>query len=282
LVDTVDDNDDGFSDPPSNRGSDYFRYDEDHGWRDRDGVPPTGVKVAIKIGECAIGWIDERQQVITQKPVDVDALNAAVPAETWRTNKFTGNKEPPYKAGIYVLLVDPETGATHRYVHHTVGARIAYEDLKEATAVMRRLRGENVYPAVTLDERPMKKKGDIWGKRPAFTIVAWKSPGGERGQPLPAPDTPRLAAPAAVAETNAATQTPQPASPLRESRPHPIPAPAIKPPSAKRPISLSGYTKAVMTGAAPGMTDVLPPTTEELLDDSLEELPWDTEPSSRS
>ena len=147
MVDMPDD-DDGFNDPPSNRGNDFFRYDEDNGWRDRDGVPnnPEAVYIIIKIGECAIGWFEERQRVITAKPLDLDKLNNEIPVEYWPIGKFSGKQEPPYKLGVFVLLVNPETGATYKFVHHTVGACMAFEELKEATSVMRRLRGENVYP----------------------------------------------------------------------------------------------------------------------------------------
>jgi hypothetical protein len=283
MVDSIQNDDDGFSDPPSSRGSDYFRYDEDNGWRDRDGVAPKGVKVVVKIGECAIAWVENRQVVIT-KPFNLDELNASIPVKDWPVNKFTGNQEPPYKLGVFVLMVDPTAGATHRFVHHTDGARIAYEDLKEATAVMRKLRDiKNLYPIVELSERPMRKRGK-WGKRPHFEIVGWKTSDGDGGRALPPPATPLLPASAPAPGSTPAPEQPASATPSapQEPRPHPTPAPATKPPSAKRPVTVSAYTKATLTGTAPmpGMTDVMPPTTEELLDDSLEDLPWDSDPKS--
>jgi hypothetical protein len=282
TMDFMNDGDDGFSDPPNtlkSRGSNYLRWDDDHGWRDRDGVPPKGALIVVRIGECIMRWAEKQQTLITHKPLpDIDELNKAVPTKEWSVG-FSGQPEPPYKAAVFVLAVDPENGATYRYVHHTVGARIAFDDLREATAVMRHLRGEQVYPVVTLGERPMKKRGGVWGKRPHFEIVDWKSPGGdEGGQALPAPTTPQLAAPAE-------SSTPPATEPVaKEPRSHPIPAPTTKPPSAKRPVTVSAYTKATLTGTVqvPGMTDVKPPTTEELLNDSLDDMPWDSTPNNKS
>src|SRR5262249_24469516 len=138
-------------------------------------------------------------------------------------------------------------------------------------------------PVVKLRDKPFKKRG-VWGKRPYFDIIGWKAPG-DGGQTLPASSTPQLSGPAAAQPTPSALQASSApsASPVNDPRPHPIPAPETKSASARRPVTLSTYTKAVMTGTPPipGMTDVKPPTTEELLDDSLEDLPWDSEPKRR-
>ena len=53
-----------------------------------------------------------------------------------------------------------------------------------------------------------------------------------------------------------------------------MPAPASKLPSAKTPVKASDYTLAVMG-------EVKPVTTGELLNDSLDDLPWDTDPQQQ-
>ena len=102
-MDFMNDGDDGFSDPPNtlkSRGSNYLRWDDDHGWRDRDGVPPKGALIVVRIGECIMRWAEKQQTLITHKPLpDIDELNKAVPTKEWSVG-FSGQPEPPYKAAV--------------------------------------------------------------------------------------------------------------------------------------------------------------------------------------
>jgi hypothetical protein len=283
MTDLLDDDDDGFSRPANSlarRGNNYAKWDEKDGWRDRDGVALTGQFLVAKIGEGLQNWENNQPRLKVEKPLpNIDELNRGVPVSKWPLD-FNGNPEPPWKHVVIVLLVDPVIGATYKYIHHTVGAHIAYDNLQDQVIMMRALRGVNVFPIVTLEDRPMKKKGGVWGSRPHFEIVGWKTPGGDDEAALPAPATPQLTGPVAAppsATPPVQTASPPVASTPKEPRPHPIPAPATKVPSAKRPVTISAYTQAVMTG----MADVKPVTTEELLNDSLDDMPWDSNPTDK-
>jgi hypothetical protein len=73
----------------------------------------------------------------------------------------------------------------------TAGGKIAIRELRDKLVWMRRLRGPNVYPVITLADKFMNTK---WGgrQRPSFRIVRWVSLGSESGQVevLPPPSPP--------------------------------------------------------------------------------------------
>jgi hypothetical protein len=71
-------------------------------------------------------------------------------------------------------------------MNSTVGQRIAFENLKERTEFMRRLRGENVYPKVMLSSASMRTRYGI-KQRPDFEIVDWVTLGGPESAPALAP-----------------------------------------------------------------------------------------------
>jgi hypothetical protein len=274
----------------TSRGN-YAKWDDQDKWRDRDGVP---LDEQYLVADHAFGlqaWIDGQPKLVPDNG-NIDELNTAIPKEQWPKAYGRNGTEPPYKKVAVVLLINLRIGAVYRFVSPTKGARIAVEALQEQMEVMKLLRGASALPIVTLGERHMKTKeyGPIL--RPHFEVIAWKYVGGESGeaQALPPPDTPRLVGPTAEAIAPSAPTSPTPAlaapaSPVAptvplEPQPHPIPAPETKPPSAKKPIPLSAYKQATMTGTAPTMKDVAPVTTEEILDDTLEDLSWDTSPSN--
>jgi hypothetical protein len=256
----------------TNRGN-YVKWDDQDKWRDRDGVPLAEEYLVAALAFGLQAWFDGRPTVVPDDG-NIDALNTAIPKDQW-PQAYGGNGiEPPYKTVVIVVFFNWRTGEVYRFVSPTTGARIAVEALHDQWEVIKFVQGANVRPVVTLGERSWtsSKFGRIL--RPHFEIARWTYVGGDSGPAaaLPPPDPPELIEPA---PSSAPTSAPEPA-PVKE--PHPIPAPATKPPSAKRPISVSNYTRSVMSGTASGMTEVKPPTTEELLDDSLDDLPWDSDP----
>jgi hypothetical protein len=248
---TRDDDDDGFGGSLNAnrfRGSNYLKWTKETGWRDRDGLSPPSPMLVLAVDEALQRWRNNRPEYIREKPLpNAEDLNASVPQSEWETDK-DGEPRPPYAHIVVVLLVDLTTGVLYRYEASTVGAHIAFHNLREAVVTMRALRDERVMPLVNLAERPMKTRHGQ-GRRPDFQIVTYKSPGGDTKAVPTKPPTPQLTGPATVA----AAVTPTPATPA-PSQAKPKPA-----------VNLAA------SDTLNSMGDVTPVTTEELLDD---QLPW--------
>ena len=262
------DDDDGFGGPVNfkRRTSNYIRWTDAHEWEDRDGLKPSEIMLVGVVDEAVQTWTDKVPELI---PVtvcsDPDAWNDLVPQELWPDG--VNGKDKPFKHVVIVALADPGIGRLYKYVSPTTGADLAVDELKEGVVTMRAFRGLRVLPVVRLSTKPWKTSfGDR--KRPFFDIIDYKTPGGEAA--IPSKPTPQLTGPA-TASTPSSTPL---AATATTPRPHPVAAPETKPPSAKRPVTLSDYTMAVMG-------DVKPVTTEELLNDSLDDLPWDANPQQR-
>jgi hypothetical protein len=245
--------DDGFSGSSNSyrvsRGS-YLKWNDNQHWRDRDGMVPPSPLLVVAVNEILQRWADNKSTVITDKPLpDPEELNAAIPIKEWEAG-VDGKPRKPWAHVVVVYFVNLSNGSVYTFSSPTVGGHIAYDHLREAVITMRALRGTKCMPVVNLTERPMKTNFGT-RSRPHFEIIDWKTPGGE-AESVPAPSpTPQLTAPAA-----APTPTPTTASS------------GAKPRQAKPPVQLSEYTLAVMS-------DVKKPTTEELLNDSLDDLLWD-------
>jgi hypothetical protein len=247
--------DDGFSGSLNSgrvgKGS-FLKWNDSQHWLDRDGLVPPSLMLVVAVNEILQRWHEKKPEVITDKPLpDPEELNSAIPIEEWEIG-IDGKPRKPWQHVVVVYLVNLGTGEFYTYSAATIGAHMAYDHLKEAVITMRTLRGTKCMPLVNLAERPMKTNFGM-RSRPHFEIVGWKTPGEDGGaQALPPTTSPaQLAKPAPKATEKPAVQ---PATQPRLAKPKP-------------PIQLSDYTLAVMG-------DVKPPTTEELLDDSLDGLPW--------
>jgi hypothetical protein len=89
-------------------------------------------------------------------------------------------------------LLDLKTMDRFTFATGTTGGRIAIGELRDKLVWMRRVRGPNVYPVVTLGDVFMKTR---YGgrQRPHFQIVRWVRLGGEgagEAAALPAPAQP--------------------------------------------------------------------------------------------
>jgi hypothetical protein len=254
--------DDGFSDSGSPaktmRGS-FLRWTEQLHWIDRDGITPPSPMLVHGIDERVRRWrtIDgiKQPEDITTKPLpDPEELNRTTPQSEWE-RQLDGTVSAGWKHTVFVYFVNLATGDRYEFSNSTVGSHVAWDHLREQVITMRALRGDKCYPLVNLTERPMKSKfrPSGMGMRPHFEIIDWKTPGGDTTT-VAANPTPQISGP--VSAPNPTTQTPA--------------APAAQPRQPKPPITLSNSMLAVMG-------DVKPPTTEELLNDSLDDLPWDKE-----
>ena len=152
------------------------------GWIDRDGLTPPSPLLVVAVDEALQKWKDNKPEVIRDKPLpDLQQLNAAIPQNEWE-NGIDGKLRKPWARIVVVYLVDPQVGAIYTYTSPTIGARIAYDALKEGTVTMRALRGIRVMPVVNLSERPFKTNFGM-RRRPHFDIVGWKTPGDDKAIP---------------------------------------------------------------------------------------------------
>jgi hypothetical protein len=265
--------DDGFSTSSSSsgRGHDFLRWNAEDGWTDRDGCEAPSPMLVVKVDEILRSWKDNQPQDITTKPLpNPDELNAKIPLSEWDEG-VDGKPRPPWAHQVVFCLVNPATATKYVYISPTVGAHIAYEQLKENVFTMRMLRGSPVIPLVEPTSKPMKTKYRM-GARPDFRIVGWHLPGGHDGVLSP-PTTPQLPGPTA-AEVPPPTIEARPAQ-SSQLKPDPIssglqPQPHLKPQSQqqkKHPIKPMPPVNATLHH----MGGVKPATTAEILDD---DIPW--------
>jgi hypothetical protein len=298
LVNRFGDNnyDDGFSNSRSSKQvtRNYLRWTEQTHWTDRDGIPPPSPMLVTGISESVRRWrtVDgvKKPEDITNIPLpDPVELNRTTPQSEWE-RQLDGKMSAGWAHTVFVYLVNLATGERYTFSSNTTGAHIAWDLLREDVITMRALRGTNCFPVADLTERPMKSsfRPNGWSMRPHFEPVDWKIPGQpdvvkERSTPLlkgaaDAPATTSTSAANSAASTPTAQPTSVPAptpaarpAATRAPMPHPVSAPATKPPGAKTPVNVADYTVAVMG-------EVKPVTTEELLNDSLDDMPWDSDP----
>jgi hypothetical protein len=202
------DNDDGFS--GSVTGGDklikgqILRWNETNGWTDRDGLRPPEVLLGLACTDALQRWKDKKSENITTKPLpDYTALNAAIPQQEWELG-IDGKPRPPWQHVYVVYLIDPTSAGFYTYLNSTIGARIAWDNLRERVITMRALRGAKVVPLVRLGHRPMKTNFGM-KHRPDFEIMDWRRLGAE--QAIGAPEQQRIAGPKPTSAAEATLST---------------------------------------------------------------------------
>jgi hypothetical protein len=115
----------------------------------------------------------------TCEPEFIDQMNMNIPESDWPLD-LNGNRTAPWKSYEDVYLVDPRDGASFVFSNCTVGMKIAAEKLASQVQNMRRIRGANVFPIVTVESALMRTR---FGEkaRPSFNVVRWV---GEEGPVL--------------------------------------------------------------------------------------------------
>jgi hypothetical protein len=206
-VTIYDDDDDGFTQGSRSRGG-FLKWGADNNprWRDQDGCAPPKQLVAIFINERLCRWQEGQPDYITEKPLpDPDELNKQIPKDTWEKG-LNGEPRPPWEHQAVLGLIDPGTGMKFIFSSSTVGAHICTDELREAVAMMRLLRGVKVVPVVELSEKPMRTKYKM-SLRPYCRIIDWKILGGDGGAIPVQPVAPQLPAPAPEAAKPQANET---------------------------------------------------------------------------
>jgi hypothetical protein len=169
----------------------------DGNWSTADNTPLPNVLLALSAAHHLQCWKENAVvDTIREHPLpDPKDLNAQIPREEWDTG-LDGNPRPPWQHAFIVYLLDPTDATVYTYINSTVGASMAYENLKSRVVMMRKMRGVSVYPIVTLGKATFPSKVGL-KLRPEFVIVDWRELGGA-GAALPAPATPQLPAPVAA------------------------------------------------------------------------------------
>jgi len=175
-----------------------LRWTETNGWTDRDGLPPPEILIALACTEALQRWKAKKvvEEITTEPLPDIGNLNATVPTAEWDLG-LDNRPKAPWVHQYVVYLIDPASGGLFTYLNNTVGARIAYDHLRERVITMRTLRGARVVPLVKLGHRPMRT---AFGPkhRPSFEVIGWRTLGGDCGGAAIASPTPRLSGRAAV------------------------------------------------------------------------------------
>jgi hypothetical protein len=126
-----------------------------------------------------------------EKFPDINALNNAAPKSEWR--EWQGSLRGPWAGQNIVHFLDLATMARFSWPSPitTIGSARCVSELADDVKLMRRFRGQNVYPVVTLSDTFMPTR---WGgrQRPHLKTERWITFGDGGSTVLPAADQPLL------------------------------------------------------------------------------------------
>jgi hypothetical protein len=194
-----------------------------------------------------------------EKVPNLTEMNDAAPREEWGVD-LNNNPVGPYTLVLVLKLINAATLDLFAFITNSVGGSIAIGDLSDKTKIMRRFRGPNVSPVVSLGVTTFRTN---FGpkKRPDLRIVRWLTLSADL---LPGPDRP-TAAPIPIGR-HEPVATPA-IAPVDKPAPAPAAAgPAAAPAAAAQ--SAPALAAAVREGVTLG-TPVDPPTLKEEMGDDL-------------
>jgi hypothetical protein len=138
-----------------------------------------------------------------EKVPDIEAMNRAAPREEWGVD-LNGQPQGPYTLVLVLKLLDARTMDRFAFVTKSKGGAIAIGDLSDKVKIMRRFRGLDIAPVVSLCSTPFRiTRLNITRKRPDFPVKQWIKLG-DAGGDLPAPEAPKPLAGPESAEKPAA------------------------------------------------------------------------------
>jgi hypothetical protein len=194
-----------------------IRFSNEAMWVTRDGDELSAdlELVAVDVGRVVQRWQDQApaETIVLephQKFPDIEEMNQKVPRKEWieGPNGLRG----PWQAQHILYLLDAGPMDKYTFATGTTGGKIAIRELRDKLVWMRRLRGPNVYPVITLTDKFMNTR--FGGRqRPHFVIKRWVRLGGESGQVEVLPPPPP---PTASKEQPDPQTTAQPELPLSE------------------------------------------------------------------
>jgi hypothetical protein len=164
-----------------------IKFTNEAKWVTRDGEElPAGLElISVAVKRVVQKWQDQKPVVTTvlephQKFPDVKKMNEETPREDWVEGP-DGHPRGPWQAQHILYLLDPKTIDMYTYPTGTDGGRVAIGELRDKIMLMQRLRGQNVYPVVTLSDTffPTRYGGR---QRPHFVPKRWVRLGGEGGE----------------------------------------------------------------------------------------------------
>jgi hypothetical protein len=108
---------------------------------------------------------------------DLKGMNDAAPREEWST--FGGKPVGPYSLVLVLKLFDRVTMDLFAFVTKSKGGAVGIGALSDKTKIMRRFRGPDVAPVISLRavDWPVRSLGVIL-KRPDFKVLRWVALGG--------------------------------------------------------------------------------------------------------
>jgi hypothetical protein len=154
------------------------KFGNDSKWTRGDQVIPSSrTFLVINIVRVIQHWVGQlptnksRALELGEKWPDIDELNAAAPPEEWRDH--FGRRIGPWQKTYMAYLFDPKTKEVFTYPTATAGGFRAMRGLCKETERVRRVRGQEVYPLITLADAYMPTQ--FGGRqRPHFNIVGYQ------------------------------------------------------------------------------------------------------------
>ena len=122
----------------------------------------------------------------------MEKRNEETPKSEW-VEGYDHKPKGPWQAQHVVYLVDPVSIDQYTYPTATIGGGFAVRELIDRILLMRRFKGNTVYPVVELGTRPMPiQRGTTTRPRPHFEIVNWTRFETDEANAIPANDARQL------------------------------------------------------------------------------------------
>jgi hypothetical protein len=171
-----------------------IKFSNEAAWIDTNGEElPAGLElVVVDIIRAVVKFVD--QQLVDKRVLapgeffpDLSALNDTTPKEEWSEGP-DGKPRGPWQKQHILYLLNLDTMDRFSYPTSTVGGSIAIRELVDKTNWMRKLRGPDLYPRITLGDVFMNTK--FGGRqRPHFEIKGWVQLGSS--EPVAVSPTPK-------------------------------------------------------------------------------------------
>jgi hypothetical protein len=165
--------------PNALRGGTRMKFTDNIGFTDGVGNPIAyGTKllrldqdIILQKWKDGIAEMKERDPETKQLP-DPKELNLAIPEAEWELD-MNGKPKPPWNLTYCVYLLDVNSGKPFSYVSSTVGAGIAYRELKNMVKNKSLILGIDLLPMVELHFTWWKPKNFAKRQRADFVPMQW-------------------------------------------------------------------------------------------------------------